>query len=184
MATATQMKLISGYYRCHNCGRDVDHVHRVRRWRLCNDCYQAIVVPTRPDHRGELTDAIWQAREAFWTWYYEMEKKYPFHRSWSPSRRKLQRDADAYWPFCQCGRRRKPLPFGQPGLFGGPYQKYCPVCDARFAVEATFRLANNMPSRDDEDWLDLLYQSHREAFILGILPDYWYELKHQEIQSI
>jgi hypothetical protein len=47
-------------------------------------------------------------------------------------------------------------------------------------VESVFEMAGSiMPDRDDEDWLDLLYKSQGEAFEIGVLPDYWYELKYR-----
>ena len=46
-------------------------------------------------------------------------------------------------------------------------------------VESTIRQADKIHSDwGDEEWLDLLYQSFPRAFELGVLPGYWYELKH------
>ena len=174
-----QIELLSGFYRCQNCGRDVDHVRRVRRWFLCDECYQKIVEPTRPGYGGRLTEELYQARDAFWRWCGEMERKHPVRRSWRKQPiSQLERSADAYYPFCECGLARRESQIGDPGIFGGPYLKYCPICEAKRAVESVFRMAGKiMPDRDDEDWLDLMFESHPEAFELGILPDYWYELK-------
>lgn len=42
-------------------------------------------------------------------------------------------------------------------------------------------LAKMHPDWDDEDWLDQLHKVMPRAFELGVLPDYWYELKaHKE----
>lgn len=185
------MVLIPGYYRCQNCGRDVARVRRIRRFRICDDCWEAIVTPTHPDVRlrgvaGE--DEIFAARDRFWGWISEMERRYPRPLSRSNGRRlHPQREADDYYPLCECGRPRQPFSLGgQPGLWGGPFQQYCPVCAAKGLVEAAFRLASGgvHPDWDEEDWLDLLYQSHREAFDLGILPDYWFELMRRENHAV
>ena len=105
-----QLALLNGYYRCHNCGRDVDQVHRVRRWRLCDECYAAIVEPARPGETGALLpgDELWQARENYWQWVESMERRCP-----SPARLpglpQQQRTADSYYPWCECGRLRPVL---------------------------------------------------------------------------
>ena len=179
---AEQMTLISGFYRCQNCGRDVEGVFKTRRWWLCDECWLDIVpsfdgLAETDEQRGQV--------EAYWSWYGEMERRHPHRRSRSRylrySRRRAksysQRSTDSYYPFCECGQRRIESSVGEPGLFGGPYLQYCPVCEARHSVESVFMMAGKiMPDRDDEEWLDLMYQSHREAFELGVLPDYWYEL--------
>jgi hypothetical protein len=182
-----QLILIPGYYRCQNCGRLVDHVRKERRWRICENCWQAIVAPTNPEKVGNLTDEEWEAREAYARWLHRMEQRYPARRSWRrPPPISLTHDtaADYHFPFCECGRPRRPVhlaPGELPTLFGGPFHKYCPVCEARLSVEIVFRYASTFwPGRDDEDILDLLSRSHPEAFEVGVLPAYWWELRLKE----
>jgi hypothetical protein len=174
-----QLVLISGLYRCHNCDRDVAQVRKARWFRLCDRCWSEIVAPTRPEHTGPLTDELWQARERYWQWYYRMEERHPAKQNWQKSHQPAQvRSTDSLYPLCECGRRRRVIAIGQPGLFGGPFAQYCHECEGRHTVERLYEMAPRlMPGRDEEDWLDLLYKSHRELFESGILPDYWFELK-------
>jgi hypothetical protein len=44
------------------------------------------------------------------------------------------------------------------------------------AIEFTAKIH---PEWDDEDWLDHLYRVFPEAFRVGVLPDYWYELSRR-----
>lgn len=175
---AIQPALITGYYRCHNCGRDVRRTRRVRRFRLCDECLAVVAIP---DDLPAGSEEQLRAGGEFWAWYSDMEKRYPAKRVHRVSARPLVAySLDAYWPTCECGRRRKELGRGTPGVFGGPFGRWCPVCDARQSVESLANFATKLyPDRDDEEWLDLLYQSHREAFEVGVLPDYWFELRRR-----
>lgn len=175
-----QQELIKGFYRCQNCECDVDRVRKIRRWRLCDKCWGKIVPDSgfeRPPQSEEERTQIGR----FWGWYWEMERRYPPNRSYGRRQNgNLVHSTDSYYPFCECGKRRRISPFGEPGLFGGPYLQYCSICEAKRSVESVFALAGKiMPDRDDEEWLDLLYKSHSKAFELGVLPSYWFELKLQ-----
>ena len=69
------------YARCQNCGRGVDKLYRVRRFRVCAECY-AQVVP--PFERAETSEQVGRMTQ-FWNWYGTMDKRYPtkpplFHR--------------------------------------------------------------------------------------------------------
>lgn len=178
--------LIAGYYRCQNCGRTVDLVRRERRFSLCDECWLAIVEPTQPDYTGLPSPDLFKAREMYWTWYSEMERRYPARLSWKRHAPATPgRDTDSLYPLCDCGRQRNVLRLGDvhPGLFGGPFASECPICEARHNVESLFRLAPGLvPGRDEEDWLDLAAKAYPEAFELGVLPDYWFELKYQGVQ--
>ena len=176
LSKVIQLTLVTGYYRCQNCGRDVSHTVRVRRFRLCDECHQLLV----PDP-GASTKRV----EEYWRWIFEMEQKYPVKRSWAVAERVSElRAADAYYPFCECGRRRCLLGIGEAGVFGGPYGKWCPVCAVKQTVAAAFRIAQRVEcDRDDEDWLDVLWKSHHDAFEIGVLPDYWFELKLKALTS-
>lgn len=127
-----------------------------------------------------------KARESFWRWYAQMEKRYPYparggqNRGQSP----IQRNTDSYYPLCECGNRRQELGWGESGLFGGPFLPYCPTCELKQQIECAWQLAHRVIlERDDEDWLDLLYRSHREAFDSGLLPGYWFELRGLQAQD-
>lgn len=177
--------LIPGFYRCHNCGRDVERVHRVRRWWLCDECQAAIVEPTRPGESARLSpgDELWRAREAYWQWVEGMERRYPSRVSHGlrPAPPAPALSSDSYYPYCECGAERRVMSIGRPGLFGGPFAPLCPDCEARHTVEHLYRAAPRLaPGRDEEEWLDLLLKSHPELFEMGLLPDYWFQLKLEE----
>jgi hypothetical protein len=196
--------LITGYYHCDNCDRTVEHVQRTRGYWLCDECWAAIM----PDWEkveivkgdGQKRDAAWYAStaaerariEAYWNWYYDMKQRKPLperrtraalYRSYlvAPA---LTTDDDLY-PLCECGQPRQPLGFMprgvSPGLWGGPYRQYCPVCDAKRSVEAAHQHAAIRPEWDDEQWLDMLQKTMPEAFELGVLPDYWFRLRYPEM---
>lgn len=96
---------------------------------------------------------------------------------------------DAYYPLCECGRPRPEHDFKGArdvrGLFGGPFKTYCEVCQAKREVESLLRLDISVihPDWDDEAWLDALYKTMRPAFDLGVLPDYWYELRRGQLTA-
>ncbi len=60
------------------------------------------------------------------------------------------------------------------------YQAYCAHCDAKNSVEAFWRHKGIFGDADDETILDRMQISHPEAFKLGVLPDYWFELRIKE----
>jgi hypothetical protein len=181
LETASQLVLIAGCYRCDHCGRDVERTQKTRRFRLCDECWAQVV----PDFEGEaFTEEQRAAIGRYWEWYWQIERRKPARyrppkaRPATPSLRL----ADSLYPVCECGEQR--AEFGhaaeERGLFGGPFMQYCPVCQAKKDVEAIMRMAGAIhPDWDDEEWLDLLYKSHREAFALAVLPDYWYELRRK-----
>lgn len=199
-AISGQLDLIPGYFYCHNCRRTVDHIRRVRRFRLCDECWSAIM----PDweqkvivKRGVVRPAAWyieteeqrQKFVEFWKWHEDMEKRYPIPPGRSRQaiyfsyldHRSDAYEADMYWPLCACGGQRETLRSSHlpPGLFGGPFTSKCRMCEAKARVEsfAGLGLHRIHPDWDDEDWLDALQKTIPEAFALGILPDYWFELR-------
>ncbi len=188
------MVLIDGYYHCANCDREVAHVQREHGFWLCDECWEHIVPPEirrgdDPDFRIK-TPAQIAAMERYWEWYGDMVKRHrPYHDDFARTRRYLSwrptsvaLDDDSLIPVCACGEMREPLRFTTMpgGLFGGPFAKYCPRCEARRSVETLAEMAANIhPEWDDEDWLEALWASHWRAFDLGILPDYWFQLRHE-----
>lgn len=183
--TARQLVLVAGYYRCQNCGRDVDRLNRERRFRICDQCYAAIVTPARPGERlrPEYGDELWQAREHYWQWMERMERRYPTAPGRHQSAVPVPRTLDSYYPWCECGRPRQSMAMvlsngHQPGLWGGPFHVLCADCEGRLTVRNLYKMAPRLvPGRDEEEWLDLLLRTHPELFTAGILPDYWFELK-------
>jgi hypothetical protein len=122
--------------------------------------------------------------EAYWNWYWDIEKKYPIHRKSRAAHYlsflddPINLGSDAYYPLCECGSLRDPLGWGEPALFGGPFHDKCPKCRAKEEVEAFVRMSKTVHSEwDDEDWLDALYKIVPYAFDLGVLPDFWFSLK-------
>ncbi len=186
---AIQSTLIPGFYRCHNCGCDVESIRKFRRWRLCATCWSQIIEPTQPGYTGPLSDELWQARENLWALVGKMEMRYPTKWNWTKNGRNgdakwlraRAREVDDWWPFCACGRLRQAYHHGydgQLGLWGGPFEGLCEICEARETVRYVFETGPRLvPGRDEEEWLDILQASHPEAFELGVLPDYWFELK-------
>lgn len=174
-----QLQLFAGRYQCQNCGANMDVVHRVRQFRICDTCYANFVLPASANNN---LDAVSRQRVAeFWEWYYQMEARYPTKSRQVHFAPRLPLPPSDYLPLCDCGVERPELlrPATGPSLFGHQRQTHCRGCEARLRVESVFRLADHIaPGRDDETWLDLLYRSQREAFDLGVLPDYWFELRH------
>ena len=162
------------YARCQNCGRGVDKLYRVRRFRVCAECYAQIVPPFE---RAETPEQVGRMAE-FWDWYGDMDKRYPtklplFHRRVMPARSVVE-----FMPECPvCGRVRDEFaPAQDLSLWGKPRQ--CAYCAMRGQMSSAFRLLFlTHPTWDDEDALDWLYQHYPQAFQLGILPDYWFEMR-------
>lgn len=189
-----QAVLIPGFYRCDNCGSDVARTRRTRRFRMCDTCW-AEIMPDWEQSSVKGRDPAWYAETneqhnkiaAYWSWLGKMEKRYPL-----PYRKRTRSElyfsylqpeqwkADDLYPLCDCGRPRKRLAtVGEPvGLWGGPFGSQCIYCEARSSVDAVVRLHQSIhPEWDDEDWLDMLFRVFPKFFELGVLPDYWFELK-------
>lgn len=186
---AAQLPLWGNPYYCHNCRQFVSCVRRTRRFRLCDACWAAIV-PAWTDERIAENSLEQQQVAAYWRWYGEMEKSYPARRSGRGGLRAAAsapapaRSVDSYWPYCECGRERPEYTIAASttprSLFGGARAMYCPACEARRSVDNYMGMAAKIhPDWDDETWLDLLYKAMPAAFAPGVLPDYWYELKHR-----
>lgn len=189
LMSTLQPNLIDGFYRCHNCGHDVERVLKTRRFRLCLACYAAIVEPTNPGKNGSLADGSlteeeYGARAAFWQWYSQMEKRYPIGRNWSKKgvlSLPLAYAGRDYYPFCACGNRKREMTLfagGITGLFGGPFMDKCPICEAKATVESMFVMREAIfRDKDEEEILDQLLKTFPEIFKLRVLPDYWFELR-------
>lgn len=175
---ALQLQLFAGRLSCQACGGLVDELHRVRRFRICAGCLER-VTPSADPHAAEYV----QQNAAFWDWFIEMSLRYPTPYR-APTRLQLLTvAAGAFVPTCDCGDERpesRPSP-GQPrSLWGLPRQPRCVRCEGRLVVESFARTADELaPDRDDEEWLDLLYQAYRQLFDIGLLPDYWFVLRRQ-----
>ncbi len=180
-----QRRLITGFYHCDGCGRmDAESIVRYKGRRLCPVCVARIVPSCDPLRGGDgvvRTDAERDEVAAFWDWHWESQRVRP--PRYSPPRKALEkqeRAADEYYPVCDCGRTREAAKFGRgaTGLFGGPFMKECPMCDARRQVEGHVRASSWLHREwDDEEWLDLLWKAMPEAFEFGVLPGYWFELR-------
>jgi hypothetical protein len=59
----------------------------------------------------------------------------------------------------------------------GGFKPQCRYCDAKTSVETFWRLRKIFEGQDDETILDGIEKSHPHLFQLGVLPDYWFELK-------
>lgn len=64
----------------------------------------------------------------------------------------------------------------------GDYFSRCQHCDDEFSVEAIFRHRGIFGNDDDETILDRIQKSHPQLFERGVLPDYWYELRIDEVK--
>ncbi len=187
MATdPVQPFLIPGFYRCDDCGALVERLRKNRRFRLCDACYERVVPEMPEDGRIEPGSPLHEALTRYWEWYGEMEKRVPPRRPAGPRPQKPLLGpvvtADAYYPYCACGERRKEVTFRSSGLFGGPFLPNCLRCDLKRSVESAFRsTAAIHPEWDDETWLDFLMRVYPEAFEMGVLPGYWYELRYPGI---
>lgn len=184
-----QLTLFSGFYRCDDCGALVDRLRRTRRFRLCDACYERVVPEVDTIEAREVGSAAHQAMTRYWEWFDEIDKRVPRrtepgHRARTRQAPATARKADELFPLCDCGRPREATAFAwrDGGLFGGPFQQFCPVCAARQIVESAYRMGAKIhPDWDDETWLDHLYRVYPEAFALGVLPGYWYELRYPGI---
>ncbi len=183
-----QPQLIPGCFRCDDCGRTVARLRKTRRFRLCDECYDRIV-PIFPEGRIQFGSPEHEANRGYWDWYDEMEKRVPPRRTPGPTTRPRQSgdaslSADRLFPLCDCGGRREEVTFRrkEAGLFGGPFHAECETCAIRREVSGNFVAATTWlhTDWDDEEWLDLLYRIVPRGFELGILPDYWYELRRQK----
>lgn len=176
-----QLQLFAGYYRCDDCGRTTDRVRRTRRFRLCDACYGRVVPEMQTITMSMMGRPAHEANARYWAWYEEMERRRPSR--YSPPVKSpvvVARPTDQFYPLCACGGRRQEMSStrGRRGLFGGPFLPECPTCRAKREIEGHVRAGSWLhPDWDDEEWLDLLYQVMPEAFELGVLPDYWYELQ-------
>lgn len=194
MATdSVQLDLIAGYYHCDNCERMVARVRRTRRFRLCDECWRTIVpdyieIPTQDGVRSSAWMEQWsQEREriaAYWEWHHAMEAKHPPHYTAPkpiPDWRTAMAEPDSLNPLCACGRQREPMKYmaaGATGLFGGPFRSQCAVCEGKAAVKVVFNAAAKIhPDWNDEDWLEDFWQRQRNLYDIGVLPDYWFELR-------
>lgn len=184
-----QLPLFTGYYRCDDCGALVDRLRQTRRFRLCDACYER-VVPVFPDGRIEHGSPEHKANEAYWEWYGEMDERVPRRSEPGYAAQTRQptpspRPTDDYYPLCACGQPREPfthaIKAGVPtGLFGGPFARECPTCEARHQVERVMESTTWLHREwDDEDWLDHLWRVFPRAFELGVLPGYWFELRQR-----
>ena len=182
--TAAQPALISGFYRCDDCGRLCDRLRKTARFRLCDVCWER-VVPVIPDGMKVTDGSPEQAAVMRWAeWREGIERRVPPRRSPGHAARLRplgvgSLTADEFYPGCACGGRRRERPYGRRrGLFGGPFFDLCSVCEAKRSVEGHVGATSWLhPEWDDEEWLDLLWRVMPEAFELGVLPGYWFELR-------
>lgn len=183
----SQLLLIPGWFHCDDCGRTVARLRKTRRFRLCDECYER-VVPVLPEGRIQHGSPEQQAIGRYWEWYDEMERRVPPRKAAGQATRprpeKASLSPDRLYPLCECGGRRQEVTFrrNEAGLFGGPFHMECESCALRREVSGNFEAATTWlhTDWDDEEWLDLLYRTVPRAFELGILPDYWYELRRQK----
>lgn len=186
-AAPAQPRLIPGYYRCDDCGELADRLRKTRRFRLCDACYERIVPVVDTIEARQIGSPEHQAVTRYWEWFGEMDKRVPRRSEPGYKARTRQplaptRTADELHPLCACGRPREVSAIARTtsggGLFGGPFHRECAVCEARGQVERVVEFTAKLhPEWDDEDWLDHLYRVFPEAFRVGVLPDYWYELR-------
>lgn len=59
----------------------------------------------------------------------------------------------------------------------GGFKPQCHHCNAKTSVETFWRMRAIFAGQDDETILDSIEKSHPHLFTLGVLPDYWFELK-------
>lgn len=187
-ATPHQPRLITGFCRCDDCGATVEQVRKMRRFRLCDTCWERVVPEIDTITAAEIGSPKHDAISRYWEWYRDMEARHPSRRR-SPGKPKGEppRPADLYFPLCDCGEQREEVRLAggrPPGLFGGPFLAECPVCRARRAVEHHARATSWLHREwDDEEWLDLLYRVMPEAFALRVLPAYWFELRRTSVPA-
>ena len=185
---AIQPHLIAGFYRCDDCGRLCDRLRKTRRFRLCDDCYERIVPRIIGDVKVVHGTPEQQAMTRYWEWYDEIDRRVPQRRQagyTAATRRPGEPtpDTDEIYPYCECGEMRRQNTIGrssrrQLSLFGGPFFDLCPACEAKRAVDEHVRATSWLHSEwDDEEWLDLLWRVMPDAFELGVLPGYWFELR-------
>jgi len=191
--SAEQPFLIPGFYRCDDCGAVVEHLLRNRRFRLCDACYERIVPDFPPGTKIEQDSPEHMANRAYWEWFGEINERVPRrsepgHAARTRHKPGRARTADEYFPLCECGQSRvsyRPMltdADAPRGLFGGPFARECPECNARREVESMVKATSWLhPDWDDEEWLDLLWRAVPEAFEVGVLPDYWFELRRPGI---
>jgi hypothetical protein len=171
---------VNCYARCDSCGHDVQHLNRVRRFRVCDACLHAY----SPTFDGYAENAEQRAEVSrYWGWYSAMERRLPSRLPiYRPRVSHLRRSLSEFIPECPvCGRVRSESAIvitSEMSIFGRPRQ--CDYCWQRGLITSAHRLMSlSHPDWDDEDALDWLYQHYPQAFTMGILPSYWYELARQ-----
>jgi hypothetical protein len=63
------------------------------------------------------------------------------------------------------------------------YWSKCQHCEDAETVETLWRLRGIFGQDDPESILDRLYRSHVELFERGVLPDMWFELMADNLDS-
>ena len=168
-----QLELFTGFYSCQNCGHVVSDVRKIRRFYLCSDC---IILP--PQKKIE-SESERNQNSRFIALISDLEKARPSKWYTRPKPKMRVREANAFYPYCDCGELRQEIGMGHGGLWGGPFQSKCMRCDAKEFLAGFYNRQEKLdPNKDDESWLDLLYTAFPEYFETGILPDLWFELKY------
>ena len=136
----------------------------------------------RVDLDNVLKDAI-KPRKGEWSFPYKLnitlrELRNPVrygrakqYRQWHIEAKRYV-DAQQYQiPLChRCGQAHEHKHFIT-------YADFCPRCEAEISVEALWTHRGIFGTDDAETALDRMYKAQRKLFDMGVLPDYWFELK-------
>lgn len=98
--------------------------------------------------------------------------------AWHKSAMINNRHQTLHLPYCErCGSvHDRRYEFGDQD-----YMRYCQRCEDELHVETLFRMPGIFGDADDEEILDRLYKAFPGAFERGVLPDYWYKMKLEDI---
>lgn len=67
--------------------------------------------------------------------------------------------------------------------WNGQYASRCARCEGELTVESLYSMQGIFGTLDDEEIFERVECSHPELFKIGVLPDYWYQLRIRDMEN-